>query len=96
MTPSAPDFMTLSPGGKVLGLDIDPASIALIRKHCADRTSLRFETQDLDALLPNTVSEPFDPIYCRFLLCHLSSPQEQLNRVNFSTGSRWAVGCRRH
>lgn len=78
---SARLYDLISPGGKVLGLDIDPASIALTRKHNADRIGLDFEIQDLESFSPNTVSEPFDLIYCRVLLCHLPSPQEQLSRL---------------
>lgn len=63
------------PGGRVVGIDLDRAKLAVARKE-AEAAGLAIEYRTGDILDP--LGEPFDVIYMRFLLSHLRTPATAL------------------
>lgn len=59
------------PSGQVVGIDADAAKIAAARDAAADLPHLSFRVGDAIAPGPD---DPFDVIYVRFLLSHLTDP----------------------
>lgn len=62
----------VGPGGRVTGVDISPAQIAVAQNECADLAHVSFGAGSADRTgLPGGT---FDFAYCRFVLCHLTDP----------------------
>ena len=61
------------PAGQALGVDLDEAKLAIAREEAAARgvSNVAFEAHDLTTWEPD---RPFDVVYARFLLTHLSDP----------------------
>ncbi|MCI4342202.1 MAG: methyltransferase domain-containing protein [Thermoplasmata archaeon] len=70
----------VSPGGTVLGLDMDEVGLGLARRAAAERHLTNVEFRQMNA---NDWDEPnaYDAIYTRFLLHHLREPVELLRRM---------------
>jgi SAM-dependent methyltransferase len=78
------------PGAEVIGIDLDEAKLAAARALSPD---IRFERRRLDA--PGALDDlgPFDLIYARFLLSHLTDPAAMLAafRERIKPGGRLVV-----
>ena len=61
----------VGPSGQVVGIDADGAKIAAARDAAADLPRLSFRVGDAITAGPD---DPFDVIYVRFLLSHLTDP----------------------
>ncbi len=64
--------------GSVVGVDVSSAQLEVARRDAAQLglTQLRF--QHADAYTTGLPRHSFDLVYCRFLLCHLASPERAL------------------
>jgi SAM-dependent methyltransferase len=62
----------VGPAGHVVGVDVDAAKVELARGEAAERgvANVEFRAADLRTL----ADEPFDVVYARFVLSHLSDP----------------------
>jgi SAM-dependent methyltransferase len=80
--------------GAVLGIDIDPAHVALAQTRVreAGLASVRFETADLYAL-PFAAAE-FDAVFCHAVLAHLRHPAQALSEIRRVVGQEGVVGVR--
>jgi len=65
----------VGPGGSVLGVDADAVKIGAARAAAEGIGNLAFRTGD--AITPGD-GDPFDAIYARFLLSHLTEPADAL------------------
>jgi ubiquinone/menaquinone biosynthesis C-methylase UbiE len=72
----------VGPAGRVLGLDADPAigAMALSTLHGAGHRQCTFEARDITGADP-VPGAPFDLVYARLLLFHLSQRTEVLSRL---------------
>ncbi len=61
------------PAGRVIGVDLDEAKLAIARSEAAEQGVINvvFEARDVTQWEPDTL---FDVVYMRFLLTHLSDP----------------------
>jgi SAM-dependent methyltransferase len=66
----------VGPRGQALGADIDAVKIALAREEPGD--NVQFEVADV---LTGALAGPFDVVYARFLLSHLTDPAAALRRM---------------
>lgn len=66
--------------GRVVGIDMDPVEIGFAREEVGSLGlgNIEFRTGNLLAI---ETAERFDAVYARFLLSHLSRPQDGLERV---------------
>jgi SAM-dependent methyltransferase len=64
--------------GKVVGIDMDRAKLTIARKE-AEAAGLAIDYRTADILEP--LSEPYDVVYMRFLLSHLTSPETALRHA---------------
>jgi SAM-dependent methyltransferase len=70
----------VSPGGRVVGWDIDETKLALARREAEERGLRNVEYRLSDLRQSETAAE-FDVVYTRFLLTHLSDPAGALARL---------------
>ncbi len=80
--------------GEVIGIDIDPAHIALAQTRAREArlSNVRFETADLYAL-PFAEAE-FDAVFCHAVLAHLQHPAQALREIRRVVGPEGVVGVR--
>jgi SAM-dependent methyltransferase len=66
--------------GEVVGIDLDETKLEIARREAAEQelANLSFEVRDVSAWEPDS---PFDFIYARFLLTHLTDPAALLAAV---------------
>src|SRR5215471_14751738 len=71
----------LSPGGRVLGVDLDEVTVDMARREAEERhvSNVAFEVQDV---VEGEPGEQFDVVYARFLLSHLSDPLGLIDAVH--------------
>ena len=69
----------VGPGGSVIGVDFDPQILELARQDAKDAGAGNVEYHVADARIFD--GGPFDLIYARFLLSHLSEPGKILARM---------------
>ncbi|MDB4948791.1 MAG: hypothetical protein JWM27_1440 [Gemmatimonadetes bacterium] len=62
----------VGPSGRVVGVDVDAAKVDLARAEAAERGAANVEFRAAD--LRTLADEPFDVVYARFVLSHLSDP----------------------
>jgi SAM-dependent methyltransferase len=70
----------LGPSGEVVGFDRDELMIRLSRAAAKPEHKVRFDVMDIEADRLEAPA-PFDLIYARFLLSHLRSPAEALDKM---------------
>lgn len=66
------------PHGRALGTDIDAVKIAIAREDAQGIDNVQFDVADI---LASPIEVPFDVIYARFLLSHLTDPARALSRM---------------
>lgn len=66
----------VGPGGRVTGLDADPAHIALARRHARDRGLANVEVMSADARQTGLPSDAFDLVHARTLLVTIPEPAQ--------------------
>jgi ubiquinone/menaquinone biosynthesis C-methylase UbiE len=66
----------VGPSGRVVGVDVDAAKVALARAEAGERgvANVEFRVADVRTL----AEEPFDVVYARFVLSHLPDPAAAL------------------
>ena len=65
----------VAPNGKAVGIDIDETKLAIARSEAEQASISNVEYRLLD-VRQALVSNPFDVVYARFLLTHLSDPAD--------------------
>jgi SAM-dependent methyltransferase len=70
----------VSPGGRVVGWDIDETKLELARREAEEREFRNVEYR-LSDLRQSEAASGFDVVYTRFLLTHLSDPAGVLARL---------------
>jgi SAM-dependent methyltransferase len=80
--------------GEVIGIDIDPAHIALAQSRARDAglSNVHFETADL-YMLPFAEAE-FDAVFCHAVLAHLRHPAQALSEMRRVVHLEGIVGAR--
>jgi len=68
----------VSPGGRVVGLDADPAHAAMAREHAARRGLAGVEVIEADARRTGLAAGSFDLVHARTLLVNIPEPAEVL------------------
>jgi ubiquinone/menaquinone biosynthesis C-methylase UbiE len=68
----------VSPGGHVLGLDADPAHVALARQYAAQRGLVNVQVAQADARHTGLPADSFDLVHARTLLVTVPEPAEVL------------------
>jgi ubiquinone/menaquinone biosynthesis C-methylase UbiE len=71
----------VAPGGRVLGLDADPAHVALARQHARDRGLTNVEVMFADARHTGLPSGGFDLVHARTLLVTIPRPAEVITEM---------------
>ena len=66
----------VAPGGHVIGLDADPAHVALARRYARDRGLANVEVMSADARHTGLPSDAFDLVHARTLLVTVPEPAE--------------------
>lgn len=66
--------------GRVVGIDLDETKIGMAREEASERGLSNVEFRRADAM-QNSLDSPFDFVHARFLLTHLSAPQEALSHM---------------
>lgn len=69
------------PGGRVVGVDLDETKIDIARRE-ADQLGLRNVAFEVRNVIDWSPDEPFDVVYARFLLTHLSAPAALISSVH--------------
>jgi SAM-dependent methyltransferase len=64
--------------GEVVGIDMDPSKLAIAREEAAAATNVEYRELRVEDLHDH---EAYDLVYCRFLLCHLSRPEDALRAM---------------
>lgn len=70
----------VGPMGRVVGIDIDPTVVTIAQSEAKaqQRTNVSFHCGDASTFV---VDQPFDLVYCRFLLTHLANPTTTLRTM---------------
>jgi SAM-dependent methyltransferase len=68
----------VAPGGQVVGLDADPAHVAMAREHAARRGLINVEVMAADARHTGLPAGSFDLVHARTLLVNIPRPAEVL------------------
>jgi len=68
----------VSPGGRVVGLDADPAHTAMARQHVSERGLANVEVVTSDARDTGLPADTFDLVHARTVLVTIPEPQEVL------------------
>ena len=76
----------VSPGGRIVGLDIDEVKLQLARRESRARHFSNIEFRMSDVAV-DEVKEQFDFVYARFVLTHLRDPAKALARMYAATRS---------
>jgi ubiquinone/menaquinone biosynthesis C-methylase UbiE len=66
----------VAPGGRVVGLDADPAHVALARRYARERGLANVEVMAADARHTGLPSDAFDLVHARTLLVTIPEPAE--------------------
>ena len=83
----------VSPGGRVVGLDADPAHVALASRFAADRGLNDVEVLCADARNTGLDADSFNLVHARALLVNLPAPAEVLaEMVRLARPGGWVVG----
>jgi SAM-dependent methyltransferase len=70
----------VAPAGRVVGIDMDVAKLAIAREEAAANGGLAVEYREGDVLTSELAPE-YDVVYVRFLLTHLAEPQAAVARI---------------
>jgi SAM-dependent methyltransferase len=85
-------YERVSPGGRVVGLDSDPAHVAMARQLVAERALSRVEIVEADARHTGLPEGSFDVVHGRTLLITLPKPAEVLaEMVRLVRPGGWVV-----
>jgi SAM-dependent methyltransferase len=83
----------VSPGGRVVGLDADPAHVAMAREFAAQRGLGNVQIVAADALRTGLPPGSFDLVHARTLLVNVPEPAEVLaEMVRLATPGGWVAG----
>lgn len=83
----------VAPGGPVVGLDADPAHVALARQHARDRGLTNVEVMSADARHTGLPSGTFDLVHARTLLVTIPEPAEVVTEmVRLAKPGGWVAG----
>ena len=69
----------IGPKGHITGIDFDPAIIAIAQDGSGNDGNIEFSVMDIAQDEPD--DEAYDFIFCRFILSHLQSPAEVVQRL---------------
>jgi SAM-dependent methyltransferase len=82
----------VSPGGRVVGVDVDPALTAMAAEHAAARGLTDVEIITADARHTGLPSASFDLVHCRTLLINVPEPAQVVaEMVRLARPGGWVV-----
>jgi ubiquinone/menaquinone biosynthesis C-methylase UbiE len=83
----------VAPGGRVVGLDADPAHVTLATQYAADRGLANVEVMSGDARHTGLPGGSFDLVHARTLLVTIPEPAEVVNEmVRLARPGGWVAG----
>jgi ubiquinone/menaquinone biosynthesis C-methylase UbiE len=71
----------VGPGGRVLGVDLDPGSVAAARTSAQDRGLDNVEIVRADARATGLTKSSFDLVHVRLLLVNISAPEQVVDEI---------------